>query len=156
MAGQSARRETAPAARQERPESRMSRRILVCDDEPHITRTISLRLRKAGFAVETAEHGLSAWEAIEREAPDLLISDCQMPLMDGLELCRRIRADYRTADLPIILLTAKGYELPIKALQRELQISAIVNKPFSPRGLLQLVQLLTGVEEAHVVKGILA
>jgi CheY-like chemotaxis protein len=126
----------------------MPHRILVCDDEPHITRTISLRLRKAGFLVETAEHGQSAWEAIEREAPDLLISDCQMPLMDGLELCRRIRADYRTTDLPIVLLTAKGYELPIKALQRELQISAVVNKPFSPRGLLQLVQLLTGVEEA--------
>jgi DNA-binding response OmpR family regulator len=126
----------------------MPRRILVCDDEPHITRTISLRLRKAGFDVETAEHGQSAWEAIERENPDLLISDCQMPLMDGLELCRRIRADYRTVDLPIILLTAKGYELPIKALQRELQIAAVVNKPFSPRGLLQLVQLLTGVEEA--------
>jgi CheY-like chemotaxis protein len=126
----------------------MSRRILVCDDEPHITRTIGLRLRKAGFQVELADNGQAAWDVIDHDAPDLLISDCQMPLMDGLELCRKIRGDFRVADLPIILLTAKAFELPIKALQRELQIAAVVNKPFSPRGLLQLVQLLTDVEEA--------
>ena len=125
----------------------MTRRILVCDDEPHINRTISFRLCKGGFVVETVEDASSAWDALEREIPDLFISDCQMPGTDGLTLCRRIRDDFRFGDLPIILLTAKSYELPTKVLQRELQISAIVSKPFSPRNLLQLVQLMTGNEE---------
>ncbi len=126
----------------------MPPRVLVCDDEPHITCTISLRLRKSGFEVETAENGLAAWEKIERSAPDLLISDCQMPVMDGLELCRKVRDDYRYASMPIVLLTAKAYELPTKVLQRDLDISAVVSKPFSPRDMLQLVRVLTGCEEA--------
>lgn len=126
----------------------MPPRVLVCDDEPHITCTISLRLRKGGFEVQTAEHGLSAWEMIERSPPDLLISDCQMPVMDGLELCRKVRDDYRYASMPIVLLTAKAYELPTKVLQRDLDISAVVSKPFSPRDMLQLVRVLTGCEEA--------
>lgn len=126
----------------------MPPRVLVCDDEPHITCTISLRLRKGGFEVQTAEHGLAAWELIERSPPDLLISDCQMPVMDGLELCRKVRDDYRYASMPIVLLTAKAYELPTKVLQRDLDISAVVSKPFSPRDMLQLVRVLTGCEEA--------
>jgi len=125
----------------------MSRRVLVCDDEPHINRTISFRLQKGGFDVETVDNAASAWDAMERESPDLLISDCQMPGVDGLTLCRRIRDDFRFKDIPIVLLTAKSYELPTKVLQRDLQISAIINKPFSPRNLLQLVALLTGSEE---------
>lgn len=129
-----------------RSELHMPARILVCDDEPHITCTLALRLRKAGHEVEVAENGLVAWELIERAAPDLVISDCQMPVMDGLELCRRIRNDYRFVQVPIVLLTAKAYELPTKVLQRELDISAVVSKPFSPRDMVQLVQVLTGDE----------
>ena len=125
----------------------MTVRILVCDDEAHITRTIGLRLRKAGFEVELADDGVAAWQAAEREAPDLLISDCQMPRMNGIELCRKMRNDYRFTNVPIILLTAKAYELPTRTLERELGISAVVSKPFSPRDLLKLVQLLTGSEE---------
>ncbi|MFO1096491.1 MAG: response regulator [Planctomycetaceae bacterium] len=124
----------------------MPSRILVCDDEPHITCTLALRLRKAGFEVEIAENGQVAWELMERSVPDLLISDCQMPVMDGLTLCRRVRNDYRFVQLPIVLLTAKAYELPTKVLQRELDISAVVSKPFSPRDMLQLVQVLCGNE----------
>ena len=124
----------------------MPPRILVCDDEPHITCTLALRLRKAGFEVDVAENGLVAFELIERCVPDLVISDCQMPQMDGLELCRMIRNDYRLVQMPIVLLTAKAYELPTKVLQRELDIAAVVSKPFSPRDMLQLVQVLTGNE----------
>jgi two-component system alkaline phosphatase synthesis response regulator PhoP len=129
-----------------RSELLMPARILVCDDEPHITCTLALRLRKSGYEVEVAENGLVAWELIERSAPDLVISDCQMPVMDGLELCRRIRNDYRFVQVPIVLLTAKAYELPTKVLQRELDISAVVSEPFSPRDMVQLVQVLTGRE----------
>ena len=127
----------------------MPARILVCDDEPHITCTLALRLRKAGYEVEVAENGLVAWELIERAAPDLVISDCQMPVMDGLELCRRIRNDYRFVQVPIVLLTAKAYELPTKVLQREPDVSAVLSKPFSPRDMVQLVQVLTG-DESYV------
>lgn len=125
----------------------MSLYVLVCDDESHITRTIAYRLQKSGFRVESVENGSQAWEAIQREAPAVLICDYQMPHMDGLELCRLLREDFRYADLPIVLLTAKGYEISAHQLQRDLRLSAVLGKPFSPRELLTLVQLLTGSEE---------
>jgi CheY-like chemotaxis protein len=61
----------------------MSTRLVVCDDEVHITRTISMKLSKAGFDVETACDGQAALEAIQRELPALVITDCQMPRMGG-------------------------------------------------------------------------
>jgi two-component system alkaline phosphatase synthesis response regulator PhoP len=122
-------------------------RIFVCDDHAHITRAVSLWLRKVGFLVETFDDGQETWDALQTEKPSLLISDCQMPNMHGLELCRKIRSDFRFEDLPIILLTAKGYELDEQMLQRELQISAVVTKPFNPIELILMVQRFIGSTE---------
>lgn len=117
----------------------MSRRIIVCDDEPYITRTVSMKLSKAGFHVETAPHGEAAWKLIQQEVPDLLITDCQMPRMSGLELLRCLRSYPDTRHLPVILLTAKGFELDENRLTQELWVAHVVYKPFSPRELLALV-----------------
>lgn len=119
----------------------MPARILVCDDEPHITRIIEYRLRRAGYDVEAARDGQAGWEALQRNPPALLITDCQMPRMNGLELCRTIRSDDRFEKLPVILLTAKGYELSSQMLHRELHVAAVMSKPFSPRELTRLVRL---------------
>jgi CheY-like chemotaxis protein len=115
----------------------MSVRVLVCDDEPYILHALRMKLSKSGFDVETADNGETALAAVRRELPALLITDLQMPVMDGLALCRALRSDPATEGLPIILLTAKGFEIDSGRLAEELRLSEVVFKPFSPRELLR-------------------
>ncbi|MEX0717044.1 MAG: response regulator [Planctomycetaceae bacterium] len=125
----------------------MPQRILVVDDEVHITRAVQMKLSRAGYDIETAPDGQAAWESFQRSPPDLLISDCQMPRMGGIELCRRIRETPGCEQLPIILLTAKGYELDEDGVVLDLWLSALIGKPFSPRELLETVQgILSGAD----------
>ena len=70
----------------------MSKRILVADDEAHILHVVSMKLRNAGYEVVTAADGEEALELCKSECPDLLITDFQMPYMDGLQLCMALRA----------------------------------------------------------------
>jgi DNA-binding response OmpR family regulator len=117
----------------------MTKHILLCDDEIHILRAAEFKLKKAGYDVRTAGDGLEAWEAIQQQKPDLLITDCQMPRLDGLGLVRKVRENPATADLPVFMLTAKSFELSQDDLARKWSISAVIAKPFSPRELLQRV-----------------
>ena len=124
-------------------------RIVACDDHAHITCTLDMTLRKAGFEVETYPSGELALNAIRREIPSLIITDCQMPGgMDGLQLCRLIREDSRLDQVPLLMLTSKGYELSEKILYRDLRITALIDKPFSHRELSKLVQTLVGAQMA--------
>ncbi len=127
----------------------MSLRIVICDDEAHITRAVSLKLSKAGYQVEALPNGQAAWEAIQRETPALVITDQQMPLLDGVGLCRRIRANEATADLPLVMLTAKGYELADDPELQKLNLEALIVKPFSPRGLLLVVEGILTTSASH-------
>jgi len=128
----------------------MTQRIVVCDDEPHITRAVSMKLTRAGFDVKTAANGQAAWEIIQEQTPSLLVTDFQMPRMGGFELIRRLRSQPATSDMPVILLTAKGFELDEQELKDELWISHLVMKPFSPRELLAIVQeLVVSAEPAR-------
>lgn len=118
-------------------------RIVACDDHAHITCTLDMSLKRLGYDIETYPCGELALEAIRREIPALLITDCQMPNgMSGLELCRKIRCDGRFDGMPIIMLTSKGYELSEEILKRDLHIAAMIGKPFSPRDLARLVETL--------------
>ena len=117
----------------------MGKRILLCDDEVHIIRAMEFKLKKAGYEVETASDGEEAWEAIQSRKPDLLITDCQMPRLGGLDLIDRLRKDQRTADMPVFMLTAKQYELSPELVFNELRVLRVVCKPFSPRELLEEV-----------------
>ena len=83
-------------------------KILVADDEEHIRRILQFQLEKYGFEVRTAENGEVALEMVHRERPDLLILDLMMPKVDGFEVCRKLRANFQTAQIPIIMLTAKS------------------------------------------------
>jgi CheY-like chemotaxis protein len=96
---------------------------------------------RVGFSTKVALNGRIAWDLLQTETFELLVTDFQMPVMDGEELCRRIRSDSRFAELPIILLTAKGLEIDRDRLTRELGLSLILYKPFSPR------QLVAAAEE---------
>ena len=124
----------------------MPARILVCDDESHISRAVSMRLARAGFDVETAADGEAGWTAILRQIPAVVVTDCQMPRLDGIELAQRIRARAETRHVPIILLTAKGYEIDTAQLAGKLHPFVVVPKPFSPRELLDTVLEMQSLE----------
>ena len=107
-------------------------KAFVVDDNVALARVTQFALTRAGFDARIAANGRKALAMAEAELFDIVISDQQMPEMTGLELCRRLRAKTEYLHTPIILLTAKGLELELPTLQRELEISAIFPKPFSP------------------------
>jgi two-component system phosphate regulon response regulator PhoB len=112
--------------------------ILVADDESHILNVVSLKLRNAGFRVLTAHDGQEALELAQQERPDLIITDYHMPLLSGLELCRKLKQDPRTMAIPAIMLTARGYHLEPHDTN-DSGIRRMLSKPFSPRHLLSTV-----------------
>ena len=118
----------------------MSMKVLLCDDEVHILRAAEFKLARAGYDVRCAADGQEAWEAIERDRPDLLITDLQMPRLGGRELIERLRQRPETRRLPVIVLTAKGFELSPQELAEKWGVLAVLGKPFSPRELLRLVE----------------
>jgi len=106
--------------------------ILVADDERYITATLSLKLRQAGAVVLVANNGAEAFELACAHIPDLIITDFQMPEMSGLELGQRLKAKLQTAQIPVMMLTAKGLRIPHEELQRT-NIKSLIAKPFSLR-----------------------
>lgn len=111
-------------------------RILIVDDEPQITRVLRTALKSHGYDVRTAADGLSAFETFSDWHPGLVITDLGMPTMDGLELCRRLRA---ASEVPIIVLSAKGEEkTKIEAL--DMGADDFVTKPFGIDELLARVR----------------
>jgi DNA-binding response OmpR family regulator len=120
-------------------------RILVCDDEPHILHAVSIKLRAAGYEVLQAADGSEAIRAVQLVVPDFVITDYQMPEVDGFELCQYLRSRPATAQVPIIMLTARALEMDEFNSQQQFGLSAIMMKPFSPRALVEAVsQRLAG------------
>ena len=117
----------------------MHKHILLCDDEIHIVRAAEFKLKKAGYKVQIANDGVEAWEALQKQRPDLLITDYQMPRMDGAALIQKVRDNPAMTDLPIFMLTAKGFELSHEELVEKWNVIEVISKPFSPRELLQKV-----------------
>ena len=128
----------------------MTKRILLCDDEIHILRAVEFKLKRAGYDVQIARDGQEAWEAIKAQKPDILITDCQMPRLDGFGLVRLVRQNPDTEDLPVLMLTAKGFELSHKELVKEWNVIRVVAKPFSPRELLRLIETILQEEDSAV------
>ena len=110
----------------------MSKKVLVCDDEPYIVESVTYVVRKAGFEVVIAEDGEEALKAGRDERPDMIFLDIMMPQMTGYEVCRRLKEDPETRDIYIIMLTARGQEEDErKAL--DMGADEFMTKPFSPR-----------------------
>ena len=86
----------------------MARRILVVDDELYVTQLLAFILRRVGDEVSTADEGELACQQAVQLQPDLIIADYQMPLIDGIEMCRRLKANPVTANIPVLMLTARG------------------------------------------------
>lgn len=107
----------------------MQRTVLVVDDDPHIRDLLAFALRKAGLAVREAADGEAALADLEGYPADLAILDINMPRMDGIETCRRIRSQ---GDLPVLFLSSRDDEID-RILGIELGADDYVTKPFSPR-----------------------
>ncbi len=113
--------------------------IAVVDDETTIRENVSFALRREGYRVECYEDGRAAWEMMQRSLPDLAVLDIIMPRMDGLELCRKLRALSET--LPIIFLTSRDEEFD-RVLGLELGADDYLCKPFSMRELMARIKVL--------------
>ena len=116
----------------------MSRKILVVDDEPQIIKVLKAYLEKAGYQVLTASDGNAALTVFDKEKPDFLILDLNLPGMDGLDVCREIRRD---SNIPILMLTARVEEAD-KLMGLELGADDYVVKPFSPREIVARVKTI--------------
>ena len=119
----------------------MSNKILVIEDDPVSSRLASYTLEKAGYQVVTASNGLQGLRKARSEKPDLLILDVMLPGVDGFEICHRLRADPQTAQLPILMLSAKFQEI-----DRQTGLKAGANvyltKPVSPSEMVSRVEEL--------------
>jgi two-component system, OmpR family, phosphate regulon response regulator PhoB len=127
------------------PESADTRAlVLVADDDADIRELVAIRLARAGYRVETARDGLEAFALAVELRPDLVVLDVSMPVQDGFETSRRLRADPRTRHVPVIFLTARTREADIvTGYQRG--GDGYVTKPFEPQELLERVDALVGV-----------
>jgi CheY-like chemotaxis protein len=97
-------------------------------------------LSTGGFDIAQASNGREAITWLQSNTPDFIITDYQMPDVDGFELCEFIRSRPETAHVPIIMLTAKALELSEESVKQKFRLEALLMKPFSPRGLLDSVK----------------
>ena len=114
-------------------------RILVVDDEPDILELVQYNLGKAQYDVVGVASGEEALVQVRTTPPDLIVLDLMLPGVDGLEVCRALQRDTRTAAIPIVMLTARGEEADVVA-GLELGADDYLTKPFSPRVLLARIR----------------
>jgi two-component system, OmpR family, alkaline phosphatase synthesis response regulator PhoP len=118
----------------------MTKRVMVVDDEPDIVELIRYNLKSEGYEVITARNGKEALDKLGT-LPDLIILDLMMPVMDGLETCKRLKADPRTARIPVLFLTARSGEVD-EVLALEMGADDYIRKPITPRKLAARVKAL--------------
>jgi CheY-like chemotaxis protein len=112
----------------------MAEKILLVDDDLDTLRLVGLMLQRQGYQIRAANNGLQALEMVQKDLPDLILLDVMMPDMDGYEVARRLRADARTSDIPIIMFTAKA-QVDDKVMGFEAGADDYLTKPTQPREL---------------------
>ena len=108
------------------------RKILIIEDETDVADLLTLNLRKTGYRISTAADGASGLQKARDNKPDFIILDLMLPKMSGLEVCRILKSDIATAQMPILMLTAKAEEID-RIVGLEFGADDYVTKPFSPR-----------------------
>jgi two-component system alkaline phosphatase synthesis response regulator PhoP len=119
-------------------------RVLIVDDEPNIVQLARLYLEREGFKVDSVGDGRSALAEVERHPPALMVLDIMLPELDGLEVCRRLRASGNS--LPILMLTARDEDVD-KILGLELGADDYLTKPFNPRELAARIKAILRRDE---------
>ena len=126
-------------------------RILLVDDEATVRRIMELGLSKGGHSIRTAENGQKALDAILEESPDLLITDIEMPRMDGYEVATHVRNTPRLKGTPIVMVTSRvGDKHRNRAM--ELGVNAYLGKPFQEAQLLEAIKPLLASRRAAVAQ----
>src|SRR5262249_16776418 len=121
---------------------RRQMKILLVDDEPAMRELLRATLESVDIAVDEASSGLEAQARLRRRKADVVVLDLRMPGMSGVELCRALKANPRTADIPVGALTGAEHE-DVRAVQRA-GAAAVIRKPFSPLDLLSVIEELGG------------
>ena len=119
----------------------MTHKVLIVDDEAYILQVLSLKLRHCGYHITTAVDGEDALYRVKEDAPDLVITDVQMPFMNGLEFAQSLHKDNATTHIPVVVLTARGHTLASSDTDIP-NVKKVISKPFSPRGIVELVEEL--------------
>jgi len=132
----------------------LSRLIAVVDDEPDILQLVSLHLTKAGFVVRTYPDAGRFQKSLASSLPDLVVLDLMLPDADGIDVCKDIKADARTAPIPVVMLTARGEELD-RVLGLEIGADDYVTKPFSPKELVARVKAVLRRSEHRHAGGVI-
>jgi len=117
------------------------KRILIVEDDRSLAEVISYNLEEQGFDVHVSRDGMDGLQYAQLNPPDLIILDLMLPVIDGLEVCRRLRADVNTQSLPILMLTAKSEETD-QVVGFSVGADDYVTKPFSIKVLLERVKVL--------------
>lgn len=123
----------------------MGKTVLVCDDDPLLLDLVEYRLKGRGYSVAIARDGGEALQRMKEVAPDAIVLDAMMPVMDGYELLRRIRENEATARTPVIMLTARRQEEDIVSAL-ELGADDYIVKPFIPEELVARLARLVGAD----------
>jgi phosphate regulon transcriptional regulator PhoB len=126
-------------------------RVVIIEDEKDIVELVSYNLRREGFDLQSFGRGKEGLDYLRHKPADLVLLDILLPDLDGLEICRRMRADDRLRSVPVIFLTAKGEELD-RILGLELGADDYVVKPFSPRELVARVRAVLRRQERAAEK----
>src|SRR3984893_16556817 len=126
----------------------MSTRVLVVEDDPDIAELVGRYLEKAGYTASRVSSGRDALDAVRAKAPDLIVLDVMLPHVDGLEVCRLLRANEHTANIPIIMLTARAEESE-RIVGLEMGADDYLAKPFSPNELVARVRALLRRAQRH-------
>src|SRR5438128_1480660 len=125
------------------------RKILIIEDETDVADLLTLNLRKAGYRVSTAADGASGLQKARDDKPDFIILDLMLPKMSGLEVCKILKNDTATSQIPILMLTAKAEEID-RIVGLEFGADDYVTKPFSPREVLLRIQAIMRRSEGKV------
>lgn len=118
-----------------------SQRILIIEDDKHISKLVKYNLEKAGYAATSVISGEEAFGVLEKEPIDLIILDIMLPKIDGFEVCRIIKQENKFKKIPIVMLTAKGEEVD-RIVGLELGADDYIVKPFSPRELVLRIKAI--------------
>lgn len=123
--------------------SRERRKVLVVDDDPSMIKVLRLLLKTKGFDIIEAESGMKAIAAARRQLPDIVLLDIMMPDVDGFEVCRKLKLDPLTEDIPVIFVTARTAR---EHVERGISLGAqgYIKKPFLPADLVAKIDELTG------------
>ena len=119
--------------------------ILCIEDEPDMIDLIRLILNRHGFNVQGANGGREGLEKVKENPPDLVLLDLMMPDVDGWEVYQQIKADEKTKEIPVIIVTAKAQSIDKVLGLHIAKVDDYISKPFSPKDLLESVQNVLGI-----------